>query len=158
MTKIDKPRKRPRIGDVIEIATVNGAAFAQYIHRHREFGDMVRVLGIADSESGPDEVAVRPTQFVTFFPLGAACRRGTARILGPASIPESLRQFPSFRQALRLDPRSKEPCRWLLWSGGEELIVAELTADQRSWPIRAIMNDTMLVERALAGWTAEQQQ
>jgi hypothetical protein len=82
----------------------------------------------------------------------------TARILGPASIPEPLRQFPSFRQALRLDPRSKEPCRWVLWSGGEELIVAELTADQRSWPIRAIMNDTMLVERALAGWTAEQQQ
>lgn len=158
MTKVSKPRKRPRIGDVVEIVTKDGAAFAQYIHQHGDFGEVLRVLGPADSDSDSQRVASRPTQFVTFFPLGAACRRGIARILGPAAVPPDFTEFPSFRQALRLDPQSAAPCNWLLWSGADERIVAELTAEQRRWPIRAIMNDTMLVHRVLTGWTAEQEQ
>ena len=138
--------------------TKDGAALAQYTHRHPEFGDLVRVIGPADSDVDVRRMAARPTQFVTFFPLGAACRRGIAHIVGSADIPAEFNQFPSFRQALRLDPRSKEPCNWLLWSGGRERVVPGLTAEQRFWPIRAIMDDTMLVERALSGWTAEREQ
>ena len=158
MTKLAASRRRPKIGDVLRIATPAGAAFAQYTHRHPEFGDLVRVIGPADAADDPNEIAARSTRFVTFFPLGAACRRGIATILGPATVPVEFQTFPWFRQALRLDPSSRAPCNWLIWNGTEERVVPVLSGEQQRYPIRAVMNDTLLVERVLSGWTADQQQ
>jgi len=106
----------------------------------------------------PSEIAGRSTQFTTFFPLGAACRRDIARIVGLAAVPKECQAFPSFRQALRLDPFSRAPCNWLLWDGMEERIVPALDEQQRRYPIRAIMNDTLLVQLAMSGWTADKEQ
>ena len=158
MSRVLKPRKRPRVGDVVLIATTDGAAFAQYIHRHPDFGDLVRVTGPAVSTADPTRIAAGPTQFTTFFPLGAACRRGIAQILGPAPIPPECEQFPRFRQPLRLDPRSRAPCNWLIWDGREEWTVPALSEEQRLYPLREIVNDTLLVERALKGWRSEHEQ
>ena len=155
MSRVTKPRKRPRIGDVVEIATKAGAAWAQYINRHAGFGDLLRVIGAADGAEDPAGIARRSTQFATFFPLGAACRRGIARIVGPAPIPSEWQEFPRFRQALRLDPSSKAPCNWRIWDGQREWTVPELDEEQRRYPLRVIMNDTLLVERVLSGWRAE---
>lgn len=152
-----KPKKRPQVGDVLRITAPEGhAAFVQYTHRHGDMGALVRVIGPADSSTDPAVIAARPTQFVTFFPLGAACQRGIAAILGAAPIPEDHVNFPTFRQALRLDPASTSPCQWRLWNGLEEWVVPLLRDEQWYLPIRVIMNDTMLVEYAHAGWTAEQ--
>ena len=157
--KAYRQRIRPRIGDVVRISLSDGAAFAQYTHKHEEFGALVRVLGRAQTESNtvedPVEIASRPTQFATFFPLGAACHRGIAQILGSAPIPREFQEFPRFRQALRLDPRSTGPCNWMIWDGREEWVVARLNEEQRRYPIRSIVNDTLLVERALSGWTSD---
>ena len=152
-------RKRPKIGDVVRIDTADGVALAQYIHHHPEFGALVRVLGPGPSagEPSPDpEVVARlPTQFGTFFPLGSACHRGIATVIGPAHIPEDFREFPRFRQAMRLDPSDRAPCKWVIWDGNEEWIVPYLRDDQKQYPLRAIMNDTLLVQRTLQGWRPE---
>ena len=156
-----KRHKRPTIGDVVRIDTADGAALAQYTHRHPEFGALVRVLGPGPSpgEPNPDPevVARRPTQFATFFPLGSACHRGIATVIGPASIPEDFHEFPRFRQAMRLDPSDRAPCKWVIWDGDEEWIVPYLREDQKQYPLRAIMNDTLLVQRTLQGWRPEQE-
>ena len=157
MTKAGR-RTRPRIGDVVRIVTADGSAFAQYIHKNAEFGALVRVVGPDTGDgSSPDEaaaIAARPTQFVTFFPLGAACHRRIAEILGAAPIPPGFSAFPRFRQALRLDPSSRGPCNWLIWDGRREWVVPRLTDEQKQYPLREIVNDTLLVERALSNWTA----
>ena len=152
--------KRLRFGDVVRIVTPQGAAVAQYIHKHPDFGAVVRVIGPDTPErqqESPDVVARRPTQFVTMFPLGPACHRGIAQIIGQAPVPIEHRDFPMFRQALRLDPRDRGPCNWLLWDGETEQIVPSLTPEQYALPLRAIMNDTLLVERTLSGWTSTQE-
>lgn len=153
-------RKRPRLGDVVRITDADGqSAIAQYVAKNREFGHLVRVLrdtgsSIGDADAG--SLAQKPTQFVTFFPLGAACHRGIATIIGPAEIPPEFHRLPVFRQALRLNPASRDPCNWILWDGEREWIVERLSTEEYRFPIRCIMNDTLLVDRALSGWTAEQ--
>ena len=103
----------------------------------------------------PVTIAAGPTQFVTFFSLGTACHRGIAQVLGSAPIPKEFHEFPRFRQALRLDPRSTAPCNWMIWDGREEWVIPRLNEEQRRYPIRSIVNDTLLVERALSGWTSD---
>jgi hypothetical protein len=39
--------------------------------------------------------------------------------------------------------------------GREEWVIPRLNEEQRRYPIRSIVNDTLLVERALSGWTSD---
>ena len=151
-------RKRPKIGDVVRITTPAGAAFAQYTHKHPSFGALVRVIGPANASNDPAAIAGRPTQFLAFFPLGAACHRGIAEIVGSAPVPADLIEFPHFREPLRIFPERRERCNWRIWNGHEEWTVSDLSAEQRSYPLREIINDTLLVDRTLAGWRAIDEQ
>ena len=150
----DKRRVRPRLGDIVRIRALDGrAADAQYTHKHPGHGALLRVLGAAPDEPTPvgdDQAAViaaQPTQFVAFFPLGAACARGIAEIVGGAPIPDESQPFPTFRVP------GRRP--WWLWDGEQEVRLEEMPADYPRLPIRAIINDTLLVARAHDGWRAE---
>jgi hypothetical protein len=77
MPRVATKRKRPQIGDVIEIETPAGLGYAQYTHEHREpprFGSLLRVLpGIfAERPSDFKPLLVQDERFSIFFPLGAA--------------------------------------------------------------------------------------
>ncbi len=153
-----KPRKRPRIGDVIEFDTPRGLAYAQYTHKHDKppkYGALLRVFP-GTHEQRPASLAnlVRQTpQFLTFFPLGAACSRGIVRIAGNESVPSDAQAFPTFRSGFRgADGQVK---KWFLWDGEKEWSVAGLSPEMRSWPLRGIWNDTLLIERILSGWKHE---
>jgi hypothetical protein len=151
-------RKRPRIGDVIEISTPKGLAYAHYTHRHDtppKFGALIRVL--------PGLHKVRPVtfaslvqasaQFITFFPLGAACSRGIVSIVANEPLPEHAAVFPTFRSGARgKDGLVKT---WWLWDGKKQWRVGELTQKMRAFPIRGVWNDTLLVERICSGWRAD---
>jgi hypothetical protein len=85
-------RVRPRIGDVVEIRTPRGFAYAQYTHEHREpprHGSLLRVLpGLYERQ--PQDLASLVEQeerFSVFFPLGAALARRIFRIVGNADVP-----------------------------------------------------------------------
>ena len=145
-------RKRPKIGDVVKISTAAGCALAQYTHKHQDFGPLVRIFQAPSSpELDPAKIAQLPLQFSAFFPLGAACNRGIATIVGSAPVRAELQPFPTFRSSRSLDP--KDQGRWWLWDGEREWHVGRLTPSQQEMPTQSIVNDTLLVERALAGWT-----
>jgi len=144
-------RKRPRIGDVVKISTVAGHALAQYTHKHQDFGPLMRIFQSPGRvELDPAKIAQLPVQFSTFFPLGAACNRGIAEIVGSAPVRPELQPFPVFRTSRSLDPKAQD--RWWLWDGEREWHVGGLTPSQQEMPTQSIVNDTLLVERALAGW------
>jgi len=68
---MDTRRRPPRIGDVIEIPTAKGLAYAQFTHKMPVYGRLIRVVeGIWRTRPHAfEEVVIAPTRFFTFFPL-----------------------------------------------------------------------------------------
>lgn len=144
---------RSKVGDIVEISTGRGLAYAHHTHRHTQYGSLLRVFSGFDVERPVDivSVAARPVQFSTFFPLNAALTRKIVEIAGHAPVHSSLTQFPTFRSGV-IDPRSGVVGNWWLWDGENEWCTGALTADQRQFPVLGIVNDTFLVERIEEEW------
>ncbi len=151
---------RPRIGDMIEIKTSKGLTYALYTHKHDDppkYGALIRVFSKVFPER-PDDLQVvtsSPVQFTTFFPLGAAVKRGLVQVVGNIKVPDALKPFPLFRVAGLMDPATKKAIRWGLWNGERSWRTYNLTPEQRKLPILGVWNDTLLVERIESGWRPE---
>jgi hypothetical protein len=144
---------KPRIGDVVEIQTGKGLAYALYTHEHREYGSLLRVFGRTFSER-PDilsSLVVEGPQFETFFPLIAAQRRKIVAIAGTVDVPARLRKFPTFRAPGGIS-RDGRVLNWWLWDGEKEWRIDALNEEQKQLPICEIVNDTLLIERIESGW------
>jgi hypothetical protein len=99
-------------------------------------------------------VSQRPV-FTTFFPLGIACSRGIVHVVASERVPEHSASFPIFRSFHR-DRTGKRVGPWFLWDGEREWRVETLSDHQiRDYPPRGVWNDTLLIERILAGWRHE---
>src|SRR5688572_12842193 len=94
--------KLPKIGDVIEIATSKGLAFAQYTHQWPRYGGLIRVFdGLFSSRPvNLEMLARRSVQFSTFVPVRAMVNRGIVGIAGNVEIAPANRPFPLFRCGL----------------------------------------------------------
>jgi len=153
-------RVRSRIGDVIEIPTPKGLAYAQFTHKHDtppRYGSLLRVLPglFPQRPSDFSELLSQPPVFTTFFPLGAACNRGIVRIVASEPIPSHSASFPVFRNWHR-DRNGKRAGPWFLWDGLREWRAERLSPEQlREYPPLGVWNDNLLVERILAGWRHE---
>lgn len=146
-------RKRPKIGDVIEIGTKKGLAYAHVIHRHREFGYLLRVLSALHKTrpSSFGQLVEGEEAFLTFFPLGPACSREIVSIVAHAPAPKASQGFPLFRVA-GARGRDGQVINWLLWDGDREWRADRPNSELEHLPIRAIWNDTLLVERIEQAW------
>jgi len=154
--------KRPKIGDIIEIPTRHGFAYAQFTHKHRMYGALLRVYNtIYQTKQSLDviqsAVNSREPDFSTFFPLGAAVNRSIVSVVGNAPIPEKQKPFPLFRGGV-VDQKTRKVETWWLWDGENEWPIGELASEQKRIPIRGVWNDTLLVERIETGWTPETDQ
>ena len=153
-------RVRPRIGDVIEIPTPRGLAYAHYTHKHDvppRMGSLIRVLPGLFPERPPDFAGLvqEAPAFITFIPLGAFCQRGIVRVVANEALPESSRSWPTFRNSHR-DRTGRRTGPWFLWDGTREWRVERLTAEElRAYPPLGVWNDTLLVERIVSGWSHE---
>jgi hypothetical protein len=148
--------KRAKIGDVIEIRTAKGYAYAIYTHHHKLMGALLRVFNTVyasrpENITGVVEDSVR---LVVFFPLQSALNRSIVKTVGNVPIAESLRVFPLFRNpgVPNLDGKAD---KWWLWDGERSTPIEKLTQEQRRLPVRGIWNDTLLVERIDNGWRHE---
>lgn len=148
---------KPSIGDVVEIPTPQGLAYAQYAHHHDRYGAMLRVLGGLYEERPADfaELAAKRERFNVFFPLAAAIAEGIVEPIANEPVPEHAREFPLFRTGRR-NPKTGKVDVWWFWDGEREWPVEELSDEQRDVSIRGIVNDTRLIERIVSGWTPRQ--
>lgn len=145
-------RKRPRIGDVVELRTPAGFAYAQYTHRHDappRYGALIRVLpGIFGSRPGSfSKLVAEKERFFVFFPLGAACHRGITTIVANEEIPPAAKPFPVLRS------RAYEGPSWWLWDGEREWRVFEQSEEVMALSIHQVVNDTMLADMIARGWS-----
>lgn len=152
-------RKTLRVGDVIEIETLRGLAYAQYTHENVQYGSLIRVLP-GFHESRPRDfapLAALPSAFVVFYPVGAAVAQNVACVVMNVPVPAHARDFPLFRAGTR-DPRTKRVREWWLWDGQRSWQVGSITSEQRKLPIRMIVNHNALVHLITTEWTPERDQ
>ena len=147
--------KKTNFGDIIEIPTKNGLAYAQYTHRNEEYGALIRILdGVFQSRPRDfTDLVKRKHRFVTFFPLSAAVNRKIFEVVAHAEIPEEAITFPIFRSGTPL--KDGKVHTWWLWDGDKSWQIGNLTEKQRKLPIEGIINDTALISRIESGWTPE---
>jgi hypothetical protein len=153
-------RTRPKIGDVVEIATSRGFGYAHFTQKHEappRYGALLRVLPGLFAERPGDfaGLVLQVPRFMTFFPLSAACSRGLVRIVANEPVPERSKAFPIFRNSHR-DRTGKRIPPWFLWDGTREWKVGTLSQEQlRDYPPLGVSNDTLLAERIASEWAHE---
>ena len=143
--------KRPKIGDIVEIPlSTSRLGYAQYTHKHKKYGELLRVFRQTDQISEMQEFEKAEHLFTTFFPLGSALNRGIVSIVGNLPIRAEFKNFPVFRAGLPNQQGKVEV--WWLWNGESEEKIGVLSDEQMKYPIRGIINDTLLIERICDGW------
>ncbi|WP_088146782.1 hypothetical protein [Achromobacter denitrificans] len=145
--------KRIKLGDVLQIMTSQGVAYAQVTHKHPEFGYLIRVLsGFYDTQPKDFlEIVNCPVQFSAFFVVQSAVNQGLLSVVANVSVPESLQIFPKFRS------RNGGPggSIWL-WDGGEAIrLERNLSSDEQKISTRGIISAPLLVERIENNYRAE---
>jgi hypothetical protein len=90
--------KRAKIGDIIEIPTSKGLAYAQYTHHHKKYGTLIRVLdGIfKDRPESLSELVKRKYKYFMFAPIQLSINKGKFNIVGHADLPLEAQNFPLF--------------------------------------------------------------
>jgi hypothetical protein len=147
---------KPKIGDIFEIPTAKGFAYAQYTHENALMGALIRVFDqlYPAKPENLEPIVEGPVRFSTFFPLKAAIQQDIYKIVANYDVSESNRAFPIFRTGI-VDPKTKKVLVWWLWDGEKEWKIGELTPEQRKLPIRGVWNVAMLVQRIEEDWRPE---
>lgn len=152
-----KQRKGPQLGDVIEIETPKGLAYAQYSHEHPEMGSLIRVLPGLYRER-PTPLPVHESErFFIFYPVDAALREGMVSFVGNEAIPTHARSFPLMRNRRDADMAGRA-INWWLWDGNDYRPVDTLSKEQRKLSIAAYWSHDVLVERIATGWSPEDEE
>src|SRR5262249_26140254 len=130
------------VGDVVEVVTDKGLAYAQCSHLHPTFGPLLRVL--------PGFHRVQPSEFLTvvnqresfhvFMLWDSSVDPAMMRIISHQEVPEQSKSFPLFRDGIR-DPSTGRVTVWWLWDGEKEWPVGELTSEQRKLPLRVFWDE-----------------
>ncbi len=135
-------------GDLVEIKTGKGLAYAQITHNHPSYPPVVRAIaGI--KQTRPDDVAAiaqEETAFVAMIPLDGAMRHAGApfEVIGHVEIPEDQRAFPTFRMPIR--DKKGEIVYWWFWDGRGLSYDTELDAAQEKLPLREVMTGRRFLE------------
>lgn len=148
-------RRLPVFGDVIEIQTPKGLAYAQYTHENPEYGSLIRVL--------PGTHPSRPTNLTAlveqrersycFYSLPSLVREGAVEIVGHEAVPVWAQPFPLFRAwGLDFTKEGVISASWYLWDGEHEWRADALTPDQANLSIVSVWGHAFLVERIVQGW------
>lgn len=143
---------------MVEISTPKGLAYAQYLLTER-LGDLIRVLPgeFADRPASLADVVSAKERFWVFFPLRAALARKLVTKVGSEPLPEHARRMPVMRMAGARDATGTVLDWWLYDGQREWRIGKELRPEQRQMSLARIVNDTMLIEDIVEGWTPSQE-
>lgn len=143
--------KRLKIGDVVEISLPDGnKTYAQYTHKHKMYGALIRVYEKGTRLEGSKFSDNAKVQFSTFFPLSAAIKQEIVSVVENLPIKEEHLEFPVFKAGVQ--DANGDVHTWWLWDGDKEWKVGKLSNEQKNYPFRGVINDTLLIERICGGW------
>ena len=146
-------KRRSKAGDILRVTVEGGAVYLQYLGKHPEYGDTIRVLPGDSLQESPKEFAT--TGYVAFYPVTASVAQGLVAVVGHRntnlSIPPKLR---------RPGARGKDGTvlAWIIEEDGREWLTKGLSADERALPIAVIWNHEMLCTRLRDGWRPDREE
>lgn len=145
--------KKIRVGDVLQILTSQGVAYAQVTHKHVEFGFLIRVFPGFHTEHPKDfsVIVEDEPQFSAFFVVQSAVNQGLLSVVANVPVPETLQVFPTFRS------RNGGPggSIWL-WDGEEShRLERDISSEELKCSTRGIISAPLLVERVENNYKAE---
>lgn len=160
MSKTKRNFRRIVLGDVVEIPLSKGYAYAQYVNCHRKsprHGELIRVfptlLHAPLSDLG--ELLTQTELYCCFCPVGIAVSQKMVRIVGNAPVPTRCRKLPHFKSCNKNYETGKKT--WFIWDGKatRSVKVDKLSAAEKKYPMKEIVNIPLLVERIEEGWLPE---
>ncbi|WP_226489101.1 hypothetical protein [Pseudomonas sp. B20] len=145
--------KKVKLGDILQVLTSQGVAYAQVTHKHPEFGFLIRVFPGFHKEQPKDfsKMLEKEPQFSAFFVVQSAVNQGLLSVVGNLPISENLQEFPTFRSR-----NGGEGGSIWLWNGGEAVRLArEISSEELKYSTRGIISAPLLVERIENNYRAE---
>jgi hypothetical protein len=152
-------RNALRVGDILEISTSKGLAHVQYVGKHAEYGDVIRVIPGLIEREGTDLFAEFTTVegYLAFYPVHAAMLKRLVRITCSCPLPTKFAVPETVRRA-GARGRQGAVLTWVIEkSDGNERMLEKLTDSERLLPIAAIWNHELLIQRISDNWTPDQE-
>lgn len=156
--------RKPKIGDVAEIKTHHGLAYAQYTLDGNGSGEIVRVLpGLYNSRPDLESLVLQRELYFVFYTLAFAIRKREAEIVCNLPVPEWAESEPLMRHASGRTRQGKIT-GWRIVPALSPLtvdflirtpILRELTQEQERLSIHHIWPHPVMVKELARGWTPE---
>ncbi|MCA9039234.1 MAG: hypothetical protein KDA65_02690 [Planctomycetaceae bacterium] len=147
-------RKRPQIGDVIEIPTPEGIAYAWYTHKNEKWGEFIQIFkGLyPEPQSDLSNVLCQPLPYGTFYDLTWSIKQTEVRIVENVPLTEEQVKLPLFKKA-NCELRSWKALSWSLWDGKDYQNLDYLAPEYYDLPCLEIPSYLAIVEHIVQGWT-----
>jgi hypothetical protein len=132
---------------VLEIPTSAGYRYAQYTHRHKRYGCLLRVFEFVSlvPAASFDFVAETISTFPIFSFVSEAVKAGKFRIVAHAPISRAHSVFPVFRCAV-VGLQPDRVLSWILWDGDREWQVSQLSEQDARLPVLIHADPAGIVE------------
>ncbi len=150
----ERQRKKPKPGDILEIITPLGYAYAQYILKEATYGYLIRTLPNVYGEQLEDfsDLVKQKERFFLFYPLVSELRdeHTIFSIVTNEDVPHHCRKLPLLRAAG--ERKNGQVKKWFLWDGETYQPLDELQPEHYDLSIASIWNRPLLIERITSGW------
>lgn len=158
-------KKQPTIGDIFEIDTPAGLAYAQYTHDAGHLGQLVRVLpGTYSSRPDLALLAKQRELYFVFYTLEYALRAKQVEVVSNYAIPDWAKEPPLMRKAGGLTDSEGRTLNWTIGPAlslstmgdlQQALKVRALTPEQKKLSIYMLCSHPALVKDVARSWTPE---
>ncbi|PTL80940.1 hypothetical protein DAT35_26795 [Vitiosangium sp. GDMCC 1.1324] len=153
-----KRRKRARLGDVLEVSTPRGLVYIHYTYLAEKprYFETIRVLPGFFTTRPADftELVNHPRAYFAFYPARAAVSQGLVEVVAHHPVrPEQA--FPAVYRWAGASNREGRVLAWRICDGTKEMLVRELSEEQRYLPIYSIFVHDSLVSALTEEWRPE---
>jgi hypothetical protein len=154
-----KKSKKPKFGDIIEMPTIKGFAYALYTHDdlRKYYGEMIRVLPgfFSTRPESFDSLVQEGEQFTVFTGIPEACKFKMAEIVANVAIPEWAKARPKIRWEFEIPNDDGSIDFWYILDehGLECTKVKELTPELLKLPVDGANCILYVIGKKVLGWT-----
>jgi hypothetical protein len=150
-------RPRLKLGDVVEIKTAKGFAYAQYVNRHvrpPRYGILMRILPgtFRDRPKDFHDLVAQDGSYCCFWSASYDVADGKVKVVANVEIPKQHRRMPLFKWSIS-GRVGKWNIRDMKYRSSKP--VKRLTAEQERFPLLQLVPLWVVVFRIEVGWTPQ---